>query len=343
MAAKSPSSQVTLRDVAKISGVSFQTVSRVVNNSPGVSIKTRRRVLEAVEALGYYPNLTARSLKTGQSLILEVIAFGVDTYVPRELMEAIGRAAKARGYRVMYSSIPGDDLQEVQRLLHRLQSRACDGTLITSPVENAAIAMFMDTQVPIPILQLRNKPGSTLPSVIIDQVAGTRMAVQHLIDLGHREIAEISGPLNWHEAALRHESYLATLAANGLTSPVVIEGTEWMPQSGYEAAHRLLDSGRQFSALVTGNDYLALGAILALTDRGIRVPEDVSIVGFDDTPEAAFFRPPLTTINQDYEAMGQQSVQYLIDLIENPDTYIHQRVLMPRLIERRSVQPFGSS
>ncbi len=335
----SKSSQVTLRDVAKLSGVSFQTVSRVINNSPDVSSKTRRKVLEAVEALGYHPNQAARSLKTGQSMILEVITFGVDTFVPRELMEAMGRAANARSYRIMFSEIGGDDLVEVQRLLQRLQSRTSDGAIITSPVENMALNKFMEAQLSVPIIQVRNRPGSELPSVIIDQSAGSRLAVQHLIDQGHRQIAEISGPLQWHEAALRHEAYLTTLALNRLTPAVVVEAAQWMPASGYEAAQKLIESGQPFSALVTGNDYLALGAILALTDHGLNIPEDVSIVGFDDTPEAAFFRPPLTTIKQDYEAMGQQSIQYLIDLIDNPETHLHQRVIPPRLVERRSTRP----
>jgi LacI family transcriptional regulator len=159
-----------------------------------------------------------------------------------------------------------------------------------------------------------------------------------LIDLGHRRIAEICGPLSWHEAAMRHESYLATLNAHQLTPAAIVESSRWMPVGGYEAAHRLLDTCKPFSALVVANDYLAMGAILALTERGLRVPEDVSIVGFDDTPEAAFFRPPLTTIRQDYEALGQQSIQYLVDIINNPDIPAHQRLLVPQLIERQSAR-----
>jgi LacI family transcriptional regulator len=137
---------------------------------------------------------------------------------------------------------------------------------------------------------------------------------------------------------MRHESFMATLSAHRLTPAAIVESSQWMPMGGYEAAHRLLDSGASFSALVVANDYLALGAMLALSERGLRVPEDVSIIGFDDTPEAAFFRPPLTTIRQDYEALGQQSIQYLIDIVNNPDVPVHQRVLVPQLIERQSTR-----
>jgi LacI family transcriptional regulator len=337
MPIRQPSSkQATLHDVAKLCGVSYQTVSRVVNNSPDVSNKTRRRVLEAIEALGYQPNLIARSLKTRQSLMLEVIIFGVDTYIPRELMESMGRAAKAHGYRLMFSSIVDDDVRGMQSLLHRLNSRACDGAIVTAPIEIDSYAKVLETHTAVPIVQVRNKRTAAVPSVTIDQHAGIQMATQYLLDLGHRQIAEISGPLSWYEASLRHSDFLAILNANGLAPAAIVESSQWMPSGGYAATHQLLDSGVSFSALIAANDYLGLGAILALTERGLRVPEDVSIVGFDDSPEAAFFRPPLTTIRQDYEALGQQSVQYLIDIIHNPDTPVHQRVLAPRLIERQS-------
>jgi DNA-binding LacI/PurR family transcriptional regulator len=242
-----------------------------VNNSPDVANKTRRRVLEVIEALGYQPNLVARSLKTRRSQIIEVITFGVDTYIPRELMEAIGRAAKAQGYRVMFTSIVDEDIQEVHGLLHRLNSRMCDGVILTAPIENDVFVKLIDAHPSVPIVQVRNKRGSTQPSVIIDQHLGSQMATQYLIDLGHHQIAEICAPLHWHEAAMRHESFEATLNANGLTPAAVIESLQWMPWGGYEAAQRLLDSGQPFSALVAANDYLGLGAILAFTERGLRV------------------------------------------------------------------------
>src|SRR5260221_8363319 len=203
-----PAKQATLNDVAKLSGVSYQTVSRVINNSQDVSNKTRRRVLEAIETLGYQPNLVARSLKTRRSLILEVVVFGVDSFIPHDLMEAIGRAAKTSGYRVMFSSIDDEDVRDAQSLLHRLNSRACDGALITAPVENTAFQHLLEASSSMPIVLIRNKTSVTVHSVLIDQELGSQMATQYLIDLGHREIAEISGPLHWHEAAIRHESFL---------------------------------------------------------------------------------------------------------------------------------------
>ena len=331
---------VTLRDVAKASGVSFQTVSRVVNNSPDVSARTRRQVLEAIETLGYQPNLVARGLKTGQSMVLEMITFGVDTFVPRELLEALGSTADKHGYRILFSDVVAENPAAIRSILPRLNSRMCDGVLITSPVDNAAFDHLIESKPSVPIVQVRNDRAQVYPSVLVDQNAGSQAATQHLIDLGHRRIAEISGPLHWHEAGMRHRSFMATLAAAGLSPAAFIEAKSWMPPSGYEAVMQLLDSSASFSALVIANDYLALGAILALSERGLHVPDDISIVGFDDTPEAAYFMPPLTTVRQDYQALGQQSVEYLIDLINNPETPIYHRVLIPQLIERKSTRPY---
>src|SRR5215470_10685991 len=190
MPSKRSTSPITLRDVAKFSGVSFQTVSRVVNNSPDVSSKTRRQVQEVIDALGYHPNLVARGLKTGQSMVLEMIIFGVDTFVPRELMEALGRTADANGYRILFSSVVTENPQVIKNILPRLNSRMCDGAVITSPVENSAFNHLVEAQPSVPIVQVRNEREGNFPSVIVDQYVGSQLATQHLIDLGHRQIAE---------------------------------------------------------------------------------------------------------------------------------------------------------
>jgi LacI family transcriptional regulator len=173
---------------------------------------------------------------------------------------------------------------------------------------------------------------------MIDQYYGSQLATQHLLDLGHRQIAEICAPLNYHEALSRHTAFIDILKTGGLSPADSVEAAEWMPQDGYQAANQLLDHGRHFSGLIISNDYLALGAMLALNERGLRVPEDVSIVGFDDAPGSAYYMPPLTTIRQDYEALGTESIHYLVELINNQETSIHQRVLMPELIVRQSTR-----
>jgi DNA-binding LacI/PurR family transcriptional regulator len=331
--------KVTMLDVAKACGVSYQTVSRVINDSPNVSSRTRRQVLQAIETLGYHPNQFARSLKTRRSFLLEVITFGVETYIPRDLIVALGRTAKEYGYRLMFTDVKNDNQEEEKRVWAHINSGFCDGAILTAPVESKLFEKIIANPPDLPLIQIRNKRGSNAPSVLIDQYGGEKMATQHLLNLGHRRLAEISGPLNYHEALTRHESFVDNLRSLGLEPVDSVEADEWMPQHGYQAACKLLERTSDFSALVVSNDYMALGAILALSERGLRVPEDISVVGFDDVPESAYFMPPLTTVRQDYDALGKQSIQYLMDVINDPGTPPHQRVLIPQLIERKSTRP----
>jgi DNA-binding LacI/PurR family transcriptional regulator len=164
------------------------------------------------------------------------------------------------------------------------------------------------------------------------------MATQHLIDLGHRDICEVSGPLHWYGAVARHDSWRATLKAAGIAPGMSIEG-DWTAVSGYAAAQKLIEANAKFTALVVGNDQMALGAMRALRQYQYRIPDDVSVVGFDDIPEAICFEPPLTTVRQDFEALASQSVEYLVDLIQHPDMPLQQRVLYPALILRQSTRP----
>jgi DNA-binding LacI/PurR family transcriptional regulator len=332
--------KITILDVAKICGVSYQTVSRVINNSPEVSTKTRRMVLKVIKDLGYHPNQFARGLKTRRSSILEVITFGVETFVPRELIIALSRTAIELGYSLMFTDIPSDNAEQENRLFAHLHSGLCDGAILTAPVESKLFEKITADPPLLPVIEIRNKQGSPAPSVIIDQYCGSQLATQHLLNLGHRQIAEICAPLSYHEAFTRHTAFLDTLASRGLSPVDFIEAAEWMPSDGYVAAKQLLARGRIFSGLIASNDYLALGAILAFNEHGLRIPEDVSLVGFDDAPESAYYMPPLTTIKQDYDALGSESIHYLVEMINNEETSSHQRVLMPNLVVRHSTAEF---
>jgi DNA-binding LacI/PurR family transcriptional regulator len=237
--------KVTMHDVARLCGVSYQTVSRVINASPEVAPKTRHRVLEAIQSLGYHPNQLARSLKTRRSFILEVITFGVETYIPRELIIAMGRAAITHGYSLIFTDIPTDDPEEESRLFAHLNSGLIDGAIITAPVESKLIEKILADPPMLPMIQIRSARSATAPSISIDQYHGSRLAVQHLLELGHREIAEICAPLNYHEALARHTAFVETLQAAGLIPADSVEAAEWMPQEGYQAAVELLGRGLQ--------------------------------------------------------------------------------------------------
>lgn len=327
------SKRPTVRDVARHAGVSYQTVSRVINNDVHVSPATRERVQAAISALGFRPNRAAQIMQTERSQTLEVIIFygGLNRFLPE-----MARTAHNLGYHFSISAIFED---EFIRSLESASSRFVDGLLLVPFVPlDFTYAELQRLTDNIPLVQIGASLGANIPSVIYAQALGSRLATQHLIDLGHRHIAEISGPLNNYDGRDRHAAWADTLRENGLPSGTSLEG-DWTLESGFRAMNQLLDSGVHFTAVVIGNDSMALGANTALRQRGLRVPEDVSIVGFDDVPEAAHVCPALTTVRQDFTMLGKVSVEYVVRLIEQPDTPIQQTVLHPKLIVRRSTAP----
>lgn len=334
------SKRITLDDVARAAGVSSQTVSRVVNHHPYVSEVTRQRVLETIHRLDYRPNRAARSLATRQSHMLGIITYGFPHYGPAQMMLWVQQTARARGYGISFASAPTLTLTGLREALDNIGHHAVDGLVLIAPVMGVTPRDLFALCGDIPFVQIDAELGASVPSVVIDQWHGSQLATQHLIACGHRAICEIHGPLDWFGACARHESCRETLLNAGLEPGPCAEG-DWTPRGGYEAAQRLLATHAPFSGLVVANDQMALGAIRALREHGLRVPEDVSIVGFDDIPEAAYFDPPLTTVRQDFAALGEHSVDYLIDLIGNRQTPLHQRVIHTTLIERQSVRCKG--
>ena len=329
--------RVTLHDVATQAGVSYQTVSRVINDDPHVSKTTRQRVLRAIKELDYQPNYAARSLVTRRSHLIEIITFGAMHFGPSQMVTHIERAARARGYNLILSNLAEMSLLEISRAIDSLSGRLVDGMIVITPVVGVEYEDLVGVCRGIPFVMIDTPLGSNTPGVVINQHYGSQLATQHLIDLGHRQIAEITGPLNWFGAIARHESWLATLRAVGLEPGLHAEG-DWTPIGGYNAAKRLLESGQPFTGLVVGNDQMALGAMRALREHGLDVPDDVSVVGFAALPEAVCFEPPLTTGRQDFDALGTHSVEYLVDLIDRPEMPRQQRVLYPDLIERQSTR-----
>ncbi|MEP6987331.1 MAG: LacI family DNA-binding transcriptional regulator [Chloroflexota bacterium] len=322
----------TLRDVAREASVSYQTVSRVINDQDHVSPLTRVRVQKAINALGFRPNRAAQLMQTERSHTIEVILFysGFNHF-----LYEMARTSQHLGYHFSISAITEEEFVPT---LESAASRFVDG-LILLPVTRGIedYETLLNLTDGIPFVQITAKAGSNIPSVMYDQIQGARLAAQHLIDLGHRQMAEISGPLLNYDGGDRHQGWITTLKNNGLDYSMSIEGN-FNIESGYNAMNRLLDEGAQFTAVFVGNDSMAFGAHTALRERGLRVPQDISIVGFDDIPESAHFVPGLTTIRQDFELIGRLAVEFLVSMVENPGTPIHQRVLQPKLIVRGSTQ-----
>ena len=325
----------TLHDVARLAGVSYQTVSRVVNDSPNVSEKTRTRVRKAIDQLGYRPNKAARSLITRRSQTLQVIASEAGLYKP---VYSILTTAKYLGYQVALSLIQeAYGIEELQNLFDELTARIVDGFIFISPQLTITSDDLFQLTRGKPFVQVGADPGSSTPSVVFDQVHGTQLALQHLYDLSHRRIAAITGPLSFSDARVRHETYLTFMQSKGLQAGPIATGN-FLFDGGYQAAMQLLGSGETFSAIFCANDHTALGALRALNEQRLRVPEDISLVGFDDESFACYLNPPLTTVRQDFDALGEQAVKYLIEMIKNPETPVHQRVLYSQLVVRESTR-----
>ncbi len=328
--------RVTIVDVAKESGVSFQTVSRVINNQPHVAPATRDRVLAAVSKLGYQPNNAARSLITNRTSTLGLLGFGVGLYAPAQIVDSIEREAKRQGYALVMSSMKAFTIDALEQGLREMVSLAVDGLILFVPLIELDMHRVEQACAGIPFVLVDIQPDSNVPSINIDQRKGAQLAAEYLIAQGHRNIAQIYGPLSGMDGKLRHDVFIASLKEHNIDVLANEEGN-WSSSGGYKAMQTMLSSSRLPTAIFAHNDQMALGAIRAAKDANLQVPKDISFIGFDDIPEAAYFTPPLTTIKQDFTAVGQQSVEYLIALLGDVPPAIHQRIIIPELIERESV------
>ena len=325
----------TLNDVARDAGVSYQTVSRVINDHPHVADGTRERVRTSITKLGYVPNPIARGLVTRRSNTVGIVVFGAAYYGPAQMVVNVDRALKDRGYALTMTVIDEPTFAKLSAAVQTLKLRHADGLVIIAAIRGIDLDRLEDVCGTTPYVMVDAALGISSPSVVIDQREGGQLSARHLIDLGHRRIAEISGPLAWNDAYLRHEGFLEAIERSGLAPGPSVE-SDWSALGGFRSTIRLLERHGLPDALVIGNDQMALGAIHALKERGLRVPDDVSIVGFDDVPEAGFFDPPLTTVRQDFSALGRRSAEYLIRLIEGDGEPEGQVVLPPELVVRRS-------
>ncbi len=310
---------VTLKDVAQRAGVSPKTVSRVVNNQGEISAETRVRVQSAIHELGYRPNILARSLVNQRTHALAVVASGIEYFGPSRTLLGIEQQANAFGYSLFLSLLHQPDDTNVDRVLDELVARRVDGIVWAVPEIGANHAWVSKTRLenlPPTVFLSMSQPGD-LSIVAVDNRTGGALAVQHLIDRGRTRIGISTGPLAWWEARERLTGWRETLAQNGLRdeAELVVEGN-WSPASGECAMEQLLAVSPRIDALFCSNDQMALGALGVLHRAGIRVPDDIAIVGFDNIPESEFFLPPLTTIYQQVTEVGRLAVLELHARIE---------------------------
>ncbi|RZS91538.1 LacI family transcriptional regulator [Motilibacter rhizosphaerae] len=304
----------TMGDVASLAGVSHQTVSRVLNDSPAVRPETRERVLAAIEQLGYRRNIAARALVTRRSQTLGVVSFGTRLYGPTTAVHAIEQAARQAGYYVSIASEEFLDATTLRAALERLAEQAVEGIVVIAPQKQAQSAL---AELPdgVPAVVIDGHPDCGAPRVYVDQVHGAADATRHLLDQGVTTVHHVAGPLDWLEADARVEGWRQVLQDAGRPVPELRHRGDWSAGSGYAAGLALAEDPT-VEAVFVANDPMALGVLRALSERGRRCPEDILVVGFDDVPESAFYLPPLTTVRQDFPALGRKSIDLLLAQIQ---------------------------
>ena len=324
-----------MADVARLAGVSHQTVSRVINGHPSVRPDTRERVLRAMRELDYRPNAMARGLASRRSGVLGVVSFDTILFGPASTLLGIERAARSAGYGVSVVAVEHVDRISVLTAVEALANQGVDGTIIIAPQMEAAAALHtLPTGMPAVAVQAGPDNGA-LPAVAVDQVAGARLAVGHLLECGHDTVWHVAGPGDWIEARDRVTGWRLALEEAGRAIPPVLGG-DWSARSGYAAGVALADQA-DVSAVFTANDHMAMGLLRALQERGVRVPDDISVVGFDDIPEAEYMIPPLTTVRQDFDEVGRRSIAVLLHLVAADDGPPPTPApVAPVLVERRS-------
>lgn len=332
---------LTIRDIARQAGVSITTVSRALNNYPDVNTETRQRILDLVRELGYQPSTVARSLTTRRSWLLGVFYqdhVRTDLLHPffQEVILGFKETAGEQGYDLVFfaNTTPEGDGRSY---LQRCQNRHVDGVVLMGlPPDAPGIGELARNGIPLVAVDL-DVAGRKSATVVSDNVAGARMAVEHLVTLGHRRLAHICGHLSSLAGRERLKGYQTALSAARLHyDPQLVADGDWTLEGGYAAMRSLLDQPQRPTAVFAGGDLMAIGAIHALHDAGLRVPEDVAVIGFDDIAACAYVQPALSTIRQDKRGLGRHAAQELLAMVEDPEHVPAGHVLPVSLVARAS-------
>jgi len=331
------SRKITIMDVAAQSGVSYGTVSRVINNDPHVKAETRARVLETMKTLGYTVNRQARSLAGGRSNVVGVLAPDLGTGYIGEIMRGIDTELGNCGYDLMLFTTHRTAAKEAS-YVNDLAGGMVDGLLLILPRNPADyIGTLMSRQFPFVLID-HHGTGKECPAVGATNWQGGFQATEYLISSGHTHIGFITGTMDLNASIDRLDGFKAALRAHHIPfdSQLVFEGT-YEQTDGYTGALYLLDLPSPPTAIFASNDVMAMGVMDAVRSRGLRIPEDISVIGFDDIPQAALVRPALTTVRQPLEQMGRVATQLLLDLLKDPTKKINRIELPTELIVRNSV------
>jgi DNA-binding LacI/PurR family transcriptional regulator len=329
---------LVMSDVAALAGVSHQTVSRVINGHPNVAPHTRERVEAAIAELGYRPNVAARALVTGSTRTIGLVTVKINQYGPAQTMLGLEQAARAAGYSVSVSILDDATAAAMRAAVDTFVAQPVDAIVALATYDDAAEALGVLAS-PVPLVAVQVGGDEERPAVGVDQESGARLATRHLLDLGHRTVHHVAGPADSKEARSRIDGWRSELLAVGAPVPELLRG-DWTPSSGHAAGRQLAArrrAGEEVTAVFLANDQMALGLLSALHDEGIEVPGDVSVVGFDDLPEAPYFTPPLTTVRQDFAELGRRGVALVLARLRGED--LHPEAVPAPLLVRSSTGP----
>jgi LacI family transcriptional regulator len=331
---------VTIRDVAREAGVSVATVSRVFNDRTIVSEGTARQVREVAARLGYVPHSGARSLITNKTHTIGILLPDLYGEFFSEIIRGIDQAAQRSGYHVLVSSSHAER-SGLDAALRTMRGRV-DGLIVMWP-ESETDESLSHASLGLPLVLLSCRGDHETDSITVANCDGARAMVEHLISLGHRRIAIITGSPRNFDAAERLRGYRAALEAAGIgLDPALELAGAFSERSGYEAAQRMLTRSPRPTAVFASNDSMAIGAVSAVREAGLRVPEDIAVTGFDDIPMARYMNPPLTSVHVDIAALGERAIGRLLDVVQRGATGPHRDTLDTTLMIRRSCGANGS-
>lgn len=302
---------ITLYDVARAAGVSYQTVSRVINRAEHVSARTREKVQRAMADLNYVPNRGAQLLAGKRQLALGLVSADLALHAPSQIASAVKSRASERGYAVLISMVTNYAEAACREAVQELLAQRVDGLIVNVPLEDDAARRLSDLAAPLPVLFLDVSEQAQVNSLVFSPAQGATLGVAHLLEQGHSRIALLAGPESSVSARARLQGWHHALAEAGIEACAVANG-DWSAQSGYEKAHSLLASAVKPDAILVANDQMALGVLRACAEKGISIPRQLSVVGYDDTTDSAWFTPPLTTVRQAFRTAGERGVDWLI-------------------------------
>jgi DNA-binding LacI/PurR family transcriptional regulator len=327
-----------MADVARLAGVSHQTVSRVVNGHDNLRPATRDRVLEAIRQLGYRPNPAARALVTRRSATIGVVGSRGGFWGPSTVHRTVQAAGREAGYFVSSASLPALTRDDLLDAIDHLRDQSVEGIVLIAATDEALEVARAQADLGLPVVVVEGEESRARWTVGVDQVAGAALATEHLLALGHTEVVHLAGPQSWSEGRARLAGHQQAMYAAGLRPSPPVEG-DWTARCGFELGQELARRP-EVSGIFCANDHMAIGLLRALQEAGRSVPGDVSVVGFDDIPEAPYLIPPLTTVRQDFTAVGRRAIEILRTAIAGTGDpggpAAPERLINPELVVRAS-------